>query len=88
MNWWKIILFAIVLVLAVYLGFTLVSFLFGIIWYLLFIGIIALGGYAGFKYLLNRDKKQIEGVDNVSQIELDNAKIVRELEEIKRKINQ
>ena len=88
MNWWKIILFAIVLVLAVYLGLTLVSFLFGIIWYLLFIGIIALGGYAGFKYLTNRKTNQIEGVDNISQIELDNAKIVRELEEIKRKINQ
>lgn len=88
MNWWKIILFAIVLVLAVYLGLTLVSFLFGIIWYLIFIGIFALGGYAGFKYLTGRKNKQIEGVNDVSQIELDNAKIVRELEEIKRKINQ
>lgn len=88
MNWWKIILFAIALVLAVYLGLTVVSFLIGAFWYLLFIGVLALGGYIGYKYLTNRKPKEIEGVNSVSQIELDNAKIVKELEELKRKINR
>ena len=92
MSWWKIILFAIVLVLAVYLGFTLVGFLLGFLYsaffYLLAIGVIALGGYAGYKYLTRDKQKEIEGKNSVSQYELDNAKIVQELEDLKRKINR
>lgn len=92
MNWWKIILFAIVLVLAVYLGFTVIGFLLGVIYsalfYLLVIGVIALGGYVGYKYLTKGKQKEIEGVNSVSQYELENAKIVKELEELKGKINR
>lgn len=92
MSWWKILVFAIVLVLAVYLGFTLVGFLLGFLYsaffYLLAIGIIAIGGYASYKYLTRDKQKEIEGKNSVSQHELENAKIVKELEELKRKINR
>ena len=88
MSWWKIILFAIVLVLAVYLGITVIGFLYSALWYLLAIGVIALGGFASYKYLTKGERKEIEGVNSVSQYELENAKIVKELEDLKRKINR
>lgn len=92
MSWWKIILFAIVVVLAVYLGFTVIGFLLGFLYsalfYLLVIGVIALGGYAGYKYLTRGKQKEIEEGNSVSQYELENAKIVKELEDLKRKINR
>lgn len=88
MNWWKIILFAIVVVFGLYLGFALIGFLYSILWYLLVIGVLGLGGFVGYKYLTKGKQKEIEGVNTVSQLELDNAKIVRELEELKRKINR
>jgi purine-cytosine permease-like protein len=92
MSWWKIILFAIVVVLAVYLGFTLVGFLLGFLYsalfYLFAIGVIALGGYVGYKYLTRDKQKEIEGANYISQHELDNAKIIKELEDLKRKIER
>lgn len=92
MSWWKIILFAIVVVLAVYLGFTLVGFLLGFLYsalfYLFVIGVIALGGYAGYKYLTRSKQKEIEGGSYVSEYELENAKIVKELEDLQKKVNR
>jgi hypothetical protein len=88
MNWWKIILFAVLLVVAVYLGITVIGFLYSAFWYLLALGIAALGGFAGYKYLTRNSRKEIEGKDGVSQFELDNAKIVKELEDLKKKINR
>lgn len=88
MNWWKILLGAIVLVLGIYLGLVIIGFLYSALWYLLVVGVLGLGGYLGYKYLTGEKRKEIEGVDTVSQLELDNAKIVKDLEEIKRRINR
>lgn len=88
MNWWKIILLAIGLVLAVYLGLAVISFLYGALWYLLVIGILALGGYVGYKALSQGKRKEIKGGDSVSQIELDNAKVIKSLEDYKEKMRR
>ena len=88
MNWFKFIIFALILVFAVFLGFTVIGFLYSAFWYIFWIGVVALGGYAGYKLITKKRNLEIEGIDSVSQIELDNAKIVRELEEFKKKVNR
>lgn len=88
MNWIKIILFALIVVFAVLLGFTVISFLYSALWYIFGIGIIALGGYIGYKMLKKDKNLEIEGTDGISQIELDNAKMIKSLEDYKKKIDR
>ena len=88
MDWWKIILMFLGIAFLVILGFTVIGFLYSILWYLFWIGVLAVGGYAGYKFLKKSDTLEIEGQRTVSQIELDNAKIVKELEEYKEKIRR
>lgn len=88
MNWLKIILFALVLVFAVFLGLTVIGFLYSGLWYLFWIGVIALGGYIGYKIFSKSRKLEIEGRDPISQIELDNAKVIKSLDDYKKKVNQ
>ncbi len=88
MSWWKMFLMCLGLVFLVLLGFTVIGFLYSIIWYLFWFGVIAVGGYAGYKMLKKGDKLEIEGYDSVSNIELDNAKAVKELEDYKTKVRR
>lgn len=88
MNWLKIILFALIVFFALFLGFTIIGFLYSALWYIFWIGIIVLGGYIGYKVLKKAKTPEIEGKDSVSQIELDNAKVIQSLKDYKKKINQ
>lgn len=84
MKWFKLILFAIVIVLAVMLGFSIIGFVYSALWYAFWIGVLALGGYIGYKVLSKGDSLELEGRDAVSQIELENAKLVKSLDDYKR----
>lgn len=84
MKWFKLILFAIVVVLAVMLGFSIIGFVYSALWYAFWIGVLALGGYIGYKVLSKGDSLELEGRDAVSQIELENAKLVKSLDDYKR----
>lgn len=88
MSWLKIILFALIVVFAVLLGFTVIGFLYNAFWYLFWIGIIALGGYVGYKLIRKGRNLELEEKDTVSQIELENAKVIKSLEDYKKKINR
>lgn len=88
MNWLKIILFALILVFAVFLGLSVIGFLYSALWYLFWIGVIAIGGYIGYKFLFKGNKLEIEGRDPISQIELENAKVIKSLDDYKKKVNQ
>ncbi len=85
MKIFKLILYALVIVLAVMLGFSIIGFVYSAIWYLFWIGVLAITGYAGYKFLKKGNNLEIEGRDPVSQIELENAKVVKSLEDLKRK---
>ncbi len=80
----KLILFAIVVILAVMLGFSIIGFVYSALWYVFWIGVLALGGYVGYKILSKGDSLELEGRDSVSQIELENAKLVKSLDDYKR----
>lgn len=80
----KLILFAIVVILAVMLGFSIIGFVYSALWYVFWIGVLALGGYVGYKILSKGDSLELEGRDAVSQIELENAKLVKSLDDYKR----
>jgi hypothetical protein len=84
----KLILAGIALVLAVMLGFWIIGFVYSALWYLFWLGVLALGGYVGYKVLKKGNILEIEGHDAISQIELDNAKMVKNLEEYKRKYSK
>ncbi len=83
MNWIKIILVAIGLYLAVMLGLSLIGIIYGALWYLFLIGVLALGGAAGYKFLKKAETKQIEERQPIGISELNNAD--KTLEEYKRK---
>ena len=87
MKWFKLILLALVAVFAVMLGFWIIGVISSLIWYLFWIGILVLGGYIGYKVLSKGKNNELEGRDAVSQIELENAKIIKSLEDFKQKIN-
>ncbi|MBX7171493.1 MAG: hypothetical protein K1X72_11100 [Pyrinomonadaceae bacterium] len=84
MKWFKLILLALVVVFAVMLGFWIIGVISSLIWYLFWIGILVLGGYIGYKVLSKGKNNELEGRDAVSQIELENAKIIKSLEDFKR----
>ena len=84
----KLILAGLALVLAVMLGFWIIGFVYSALWYLFWLGVLALGGYVGYKVLKKGNTLEIEGHDAVSQMELDNAKMVKNLEEYKQKYSK
>ena len=86
MKWFKLILLALVVVLAIMAGFWIIGVISSLIWYLFWIGILAIGGYVGYKVLSKGSSLELEGRDEVSQIELENAKIIKSLEDYKQKI--
>lgn len=84
----KLILVGLAIVFAVFLGFSIIGFVYSALWYLFWIGVLALGGYVGYKFLSKGDTLEIEGRDPVSELELDNAKVVKNLEEYKQKYSK
>jgi hypothetical protein len=84
MKWFKLLLWAIIIIFGVLAGFWIISFLYSALWYLFWIGVLTFGGFIGYKLLKKNDNLELEGRDTVSQIELENAKLVKSLEEYKR----
>ncbi len=84
MNFIKIILIAIGLVLAAMLAFSVIGIVYSALWYLFLLGIVAVGGAIGYK-LLMKDKKsmRLEDKTPITIAEMENAD--RALEEYKRK---
>lgn len=83
MNWTKIILIAVGIFILVMLGFSLIGFIYSALWYLFWIGAIALAGTVGYKMLKKPETKQIENREPIGISELNNAD--RALEEYKNK---
>lgn len=83
MNLIKVILIAIGIFIAVMLGFTLVGIVYSALWYLFWIGVIAIAGTVGYKMLKKPENTQIETTEPIGISELKNAD--KSLEEYKRK---
>lgn len=84
MNFIKIILAALGLILAAWLVFAVVGIVYSALWYLFLLGIVAVGGAVGYKLLI-KDKEVPKLKENspVAIAEMKNAD--RALEEYKKK---
>ncbi len=84
MDFIKIILAVVGLLVAVMLGFWLIGLLSTILWYALVFGIVAVGGAVGYKLLTKeKEKPQLQEKTPVGIAEMDRAD--RVLEEYKSK---
>ncbi|HLM61582.1 MAG TPA: hypothetical protein VK308_12325 [Pyrinomonadaceae bacterium] len=84
MNIIKIILIAVVIIVAAMLAFSIVGIVYSALWYLFLLGIVAIGGAVGYKLLVkDKETPQLEGKTSVTIAEMKNAD--RALEEYKRK---
>ncbi len=84
MNFIKIILIAIGLVLAAMLAFSVIGIVYSALWYLLLLGIVAIGGAVGYKLLVkDKESPKLEDKTPITIAEMKNAD--RTLEEYKRK---
>ena len=84
MNYIKIILAAIGLVVVVMLAFSLIGIISTALWYLFLLGIVAIGGAVGYKVLTSRKKSpQLKENTPTAIAEMDRAD--RTLEEYRRK---
>jgi hypothetical protein len=81
----KLILGIIAVFLAVWLGFAVVGLVYSLLFYVVIIGVLGGAGYAGYKLLTQKDTPELSSYDESSQIEMDNLKSVKELEELKQK---
>jgi hypothetical protein len=81
----KLILGVIALFLAIWLGFAVVGMVYGLLFYVVVAGVLAAVGYGGYKLFLDKDTPELNPYNEVSQIEMDNMKSVKELEDLKRK---
>ena len=84
MNIIKIILIAVVIIVAAMLAFSIVGIVYSALWYLFLLGIVAVGGAIGYKLLVkDKETPQLEDKSTVTIAEMENAD--RALEEYKRK---
>jgi hypothetical protein len=84
MNFIKLILIAIGLYLLVMLGFAVVGIVYSALWYLFWLGLIAIGGVVGYKLLkAGGEQPKLEDKTPIAIAEMNNAD--RALEEYKRK---
>ena len=84
MNLIKVILIAIGLVLAAMLTFSVIGIVYSALWYLFLLGIVAVGGAVGYKFLVkDKESPQLEEKIPTTIAEMKNAD--RALEEYKRK---
>ena len=84
MNFIKIILIAIGLILAAMLVFSIGGIVYSALWYLFLLGIVAVGGAVGYK-LLVKDKESMRLEDNTPITIAEMKDADRALEEYKRK---
>lgn len=84
MNFIKIILIVIGLVLAAMLVFSIVGIVYSALWYLFLLGIVAVGGAVGYKLLVkDKESMRLEDKTPITFAEMKDAD--RALEEYKRK---
>ena len=84
MNFIKIILIAIGLVLAAMLAFSVIGIVYSALWYLFLLGIVAVGGAVGYKLLVkDKESMRLEDKTPITIAEMENAD--RALEEYKQK---
>jgi uncharacterized membrane protein len=81
----KLILGIVALFFAVWLGFAVVGLVFGLLFYVVVAVSLAGAGYAVYKLFLEKDKPLLNPYSEVSEIEINNMKQVKELEDLKRK---
>jgi hypothetical protein len=81
----KLILGIVALFFAIWLGFAVVGLVFGLLFYVVIAAALAGAGYAGYKLFLEKDKPLLNSYSEVSEIEIDNMKQVKELEDLKQK---
>lgn len=75
MKLFKFIVAAIAVVLLVMLGFSVIGLVYSALWYLFWIGLVAIGGYAGYKLFLEKDETELLGEGKpISDLELEKAK--------------
>lgn len=55
----KAILIGLGLLLAVWLGFSVIGLIYSGLWYLFLLGVVAIGAYGGYKYLESRERKSL-----------------------------
>lgn len=84
MKLFKAILIGIGLVIAVWLGFSLLGLIYSGLWYLFWIGVAVIGGYAGYKYLASGEKENKQLAENEPAV-IDMKAADKALEEYKRK---
>ncbi len=83
MKYIKFILIAVGLYLLVMLGFAVVGIVYSALWYLVLLGVIAVGGAVGYKLLKKEEPPKLEDKPPIAIAEIQNAD--RALEEYKRK---
>ncbi|MDQ3750270.1 MAG: hypothetical protein M3367_14850 [Acidobacteriota bacterium] len=84
MNFIKIILIAIGLVLAAMLAFSVIGIVYSALWYLFLLGIFVIGGAVGYKLLVkDKESPKLEDKTPITIAEMKNAD--RTLEEYKQK---
>jgi amino acid permease len=85
MNWLKIVLVCLGLIFGVYVLFWLIGIVSALLWYLFVAATFIGAGYVGYRLLKRDHKPELEGRTNVSQLEFDDARDERALEEYRRK---
>ena len=84
MNYIKLILIAIGLILAAMLAFSIIGIVYSALWYLFLLGVVAVGGFVGYKLLQkSSNAPQLEDKTPIAIAEMKN--LDRELEEYKQK---
>lgn len=86
MNWLKILLIILAIGIGAYLLLWLFGIIYGLLWYIFWIGLIAVGGTVGYKLLFGKEEENIPQLEEKTPIgiaEIQNAD--RILEEYKRK---
>ncbi len=81
----KLILGIIAVFFAVWLGFAVIGLVYGLLVYVVVAAVLGGVGYAGYKLLTQKDTPELNAYNEVSQIEIDNMKVVKELDDLKKK---
>ncbi len=81
----KLILGIVAIFFAVWLGFAAIGLVYSLLVYVVIAAVLGGVGYAGYKLLMQKDTPELNAYNEVSQIEIDNMKVVKELDELKKK---
>jgi hypothetical protein len=82
----KIVIAAIVIILAAMLGLSVIGFVYSTLWYFAIIGILSIGGFTAYKFLKATKIPELEAKDPISQILYDDDIAAKQLEEYKQKL--